>query len=85
MAPSTTGIKAVDAARSFELCRAALDLAEKVLVQGGAFACKIFQGEDMQVLKERVRSGFKQQKIFKPQASRKASKEMYIIGLGKVV
>ena len=83
MAPDTTGLKDVDAARSFELCSMALEVAEKVLDTGGSFACKIFQGEDMVAFTERVRSVFDKHKLFKPESCRKQSKEIYIIGLGK--
>jgi 23S rRNA (uridine2552-2'-O)-methyltransferase len=83
MAPATTGMKDVDALRSYELCRAALDIATTRLLRGGAFVCKIFQGEDFKAFTEAVRSAFGQQKTFKPQSSRKASKEIYIIGMGK--
>ena len=82
MAPATTGHKAVDAARSYNLCKTALDFAQKVLLPGGAFVCKIFQGPDFTAFLDAVRAGFKQRKIFKPQSSRKASKEIYVIGLG---
>ncbi len=82
MAPATTGQKSVDAARSFELCRAALSLSQKVLLPGGSFVCKIFQGEDFKEFSVLVRENFKSQKIFKPQSSRKASKEIFVIGLG---
>ena len=82
MAPATTGHKAVDAARSYNLCETALDIAQKVLLPGGAFACKIFQGPDFTAFLDAVRVGFNQRKIFKPQSSRKASKEIYVIGLG---
>lgn len=83
MAPATTGQKHVDAARSFELCQTALSVAEKLLKPGGNFVCKIFQGESFQEFSESVKNSFKQHKIFKPQSSRKASKEIYIIGIGK--
>ena len=82
-APSTTGNKAADAARSLHLCRAALLIARKVLVKGGAFVCKIFQGEDTKQFSDSVQICFNKQRIFKPQSSRKASREIYIIGLGK--
>ena len=82
MAPATTGHKAVDAARSAGLCEAALAIAERVLLPGGSFVCKIFQGPDFNQFLDSVRTGFKSQKIFKPRSSRKASKEIYIIGLG---
>ena len=83
MAPATTGIKSVDAARSFHLCQAALSIARDVLNPGGSFLCKIFQGEDFKEFSDAVKANFKAQKIFKPESSRKASKEIYIIGLGK--
>ena len=83
MAPATTGAKDVDAIRSYELCMAALEIACECLAPGGAFVCKIFQGEDFKAFTEAVRAAFHQQKIFKPQSSRKASKEIYIIGIGK--
>lgn len=81
MAPATSGNKALDAARSFQLCQAALHVAEWVLRPGGAFMCKIFQGEEFKEFSDTVRSRFKQHKIFKPQSSRKESKEIYIIGM----
>ncbi len=83
MSPATTGNKHVDSARSYKLCQAALSIAQTLLIPGGSFVCKIFQGEDFKEFSDSVRSVFKSHKIFKPQASRKASKEIYIIGLGK--
>ena len=82
MAPATTGHKAVDAARSAGLCEAALAIAQRVLLPGGSFVCKIFQGPDFNQFVNSVRAGFDKQKIFKPKSSRKASKEIFIIGLG---
>jgi len=84
MAPATTGNKHVDAARSMGLCEAALYVAKDVLRPGGRFVCKIFQGPDFQAFLAEVRQSFKKQKIFKPQSSRKASREIFIIGLGKL-
>lgn len=82
MAPATTGHKTVDAARSFNLCQAALAIAKRVLIADGTFVCKIFQGQDFNVFSEAVAAVFKEKMIFKPRSSRKASKEMFIIGLG---
>ena len=81
MAPGTTGNKSVDAARSMGLCEAALNLAGEVLKPGGAFLCKVFQSGEVKQFSEEVRKRFGQQKTFKPQSSRKASKEIFIIGL----
>lgn len=83
MAPSTTGSRGVDAARSFALCEAALAIALRVLRPGGNFVCKIFQGEDFKAFTEAVKAGFTELKIFKPQSCRKASKEIYLIGKGR--
>jgi 23S rRNA (uridine2552-2'-O)-methyltransferase len=83
MAPSTTGSRGVDAARSFNLCEAALGVAHQVLTPGGAFVCKIFQGEDFKRFIDAVRAGFTEHRVFKPQSSRKASSEIYLIGKGK--
>lgn len=83
MAPATTGNKDVDAARSLNLCEAAFSVARERLSPGGAFVCKIFQGEDVKRFSDAVRSAFKTHKIYKPQSSRKASREIYIIGSGK--
>lgn len=83
MAPATTGMKDVDAARSFELSSMALNVAERVLEKGGSFVCKIFQGEDMTTFIENVRVVFEKHKLFKPDSCRKQSKEIYIIGLEK--
>jgi 23S rRNA (uridine2552-2'-O)-methyltransferase len=82
MAPATTGNKTVDAARSLDLCRAALSVAKSVLVPDGSFVCKIFQGRDFNEFSNELSGVFKKSKIFKPRSSRKASKEIYIIGLG---
>lgn len=83
MAPSTTGSKFADAARSYDLCRAALSLTDRLLVPGGAFICKIFQGEDFMSFVDSVKKKFAKHKIFKPQSSRKASKEIFIIAMQK--
>jgi 23S rRNA (uridine2552-2'-O)-methyltransferase len=83
MAPSTTGQKTVDAARSLELSQAALQIAKDRLVSGGSFICKIFQSEDFKPFAEQLKPLFHAQKIFKPQSCRKASREIYLIGYGK--
>jgi 23S rRNA (uridine2552-2'-O)-methyltransferase len=82
MAPATTGNKMIDAERSYQLCQAALNIAQMVLRPDGSFICKIFQGEEFKKFSDSVRSRFKNHKIFKPQSSRKESKEIYILGMG---
>jgi len=84
MAPATTGRKDVDTARSFLLCLSALEITRRLLVPGGSFVCKIFQGTDFSEFTGRVSEVFRRCRIFKPQSSRKPSKEIYIIGLEKI-
>ena len=83
MAPATTGNKHADAVRSFVLCEIALEVAAKVLRPGGHFVVKLFQGEDFKAFCDNVRKRFDKMHIFKPQSSRKGSKEIFIIGLNK--
>jgi 23S rRNA (uridine2552-2'-O)-methyltransferase len=83
MAPSTTGQRDVDAARSYQLCQAALAIAIEGLRAGGHFVCKIFQGPDVRDFTDAVKACFKIQKAFKPRSTRKASKEIFIIGIEK--
>jgi 23S rRNA (uridine2552-2'-O)-methyltransferase len=61
---------------------AAFNIARKVLAAGGTFLCKIFQGDDFKKFSDMVRAAYVTHRIFKPQSSRKASKEIYIIGIG---
>ncbi|MGD2024344.1 MAG: RlmE family RNA methyltransferase [Desulfobacterales bacterium] len=82
MAPATTGNKMVDATRSFQLCQAALKIAEMALKPGGSFLCKIFQGEEFEEFSESVREQFRTHRIFKPRSSRRESKEIYVLGTG---
>jgi 23S rRNA (uridine2552-2'-O)-methyltransferase len=82
MAPATTGNKTIDAERSYQLCQAALNIAQMALKPGGSFVCKIFQGEEFKKFSDSVRSHFRAHKIFKPQSSRKDSKEIFILGMG---
>jgi len=79
MAPSTSGRKDVDAIKSYELCCMALAVADQYLVPSGHFVCKIFQGNEFKEFEKKVKSKFKECKIFKPDSCRKQSKEIYMI------
>ncbi|MGA6927504.1 MAG: RlmE family RNA methyltransferase, partial [Desulfosarcina sp.] len=83
MAPATTGNRHVDEARSVDLCEMALEIADKRLVPGGNFVCKIFQGNDFKAFADAVKARFDRQTAFRPKSTRKASREVYVIGLGK--
>jgi 23S rRNA (uridine2552-2'-O)-methyltransferase len=83
MAPSTTGRKIVDAQRSLQLCQSALALALQVLKPKGVFVCKIFHGPDFKGFSNQIKGFFGRVTHLKPQTTRKASKEIFIIALGK--
>ncbi len=83
MAPATTGRKDVDAFRSFELCRMALETADRVLAGKGHFICKIFQGNEFSQFQKQVKQRFSECRVFKPDSCRKQSKEIYIIAKHK--
>ncbi|MGQ9787836.1 MAG: RlmE family RNA methyltransferase [Candidatus Hadarchaeaceae archaeon] len=80
--PSISGIWDLDQARSAELVKAALAVANGVLIPGGNFLAKVFQGALMEDILKLIKDSFDFVKISKPQASRKGSAEAYIIGKG---
>ncbi|MDR2803936.1 MAG: RlmE family RNA methyltransferase [Treponema sp.] len=81
-APSTSGGRLVDAARSTELAEAAILYAHSTLKKGGGLCVKIFQGSQTASLIKEARLFFASLKTFKPEACRPASFETYIIGSG---
>jgi len=83
MAPSTMGNKFVDAQKSLSLSQSAWVISNRVLKPGGSFVCKIFHGSDFKSFSDRFRRSFHRVAHFKPKSSRKGSKEIYIVGLGK--
>ena len=83
MSPSTTGNKFVDAQRSLQLSESALAISARVLRPEGTFVCKIFQGSDLKNFSDKVKRSFGRVTHFKPKSSRKASKEIYVVGLGR--
>lgn len=82
--PNISGVWEVDHARSVELGRSALNLARKLLGSGGNILIKVFQGEFFEKLKGEAGEDFDFIKASKPDASRKRSAEIYIVGKGFV-
>jgi len=83
MAPNTIGHKASDHYRSMALAERALWLVGSVLGRGGAFLVKVFQGADFEAYRAMLRERFNKVKIKKPGSSRKSSREIYLLGLGR--
>ncbi len=82
-APATTGNRTVDTARSSGLVELAIFYAEQMLLPGGNFVVKIFQGGDEQDFLKKLRTLFASARGFKPEACRNESFETYLIGLCK--
>ncbi len=82
MAPSTTGHRATDQARSAALYEEALALALACLLKGGSFIVKVFMGPDIKEFANTLRKNFTLVKTFKPASSRSESIESFYIALG---
>lgn len=82
MAPSTTGVRSVDQARSADLVARTLDICEGLLAPGGHWVAKAFQGQEIDDLSERIRASFERFERLRPPATRKHSFEVFLIGIG---
>jgi 23S rRNA (uridine2552-2'-O)-methyltransferase len=82
VAPRTTGVMHADMAMSFELTAKAVDLALALLKPGGSLVAKVYFGPQVEELIRRVKAAFTLGKAHKPEASRAASKEIYLLGRG---
>lgn len=82
MAPNMSGNKEVDQPRSIYLGELALDAANTILVKGGTFLIKMFQGAGFDEFCNQVRASFTTVVIRKPKASRPRSNEVYILAKG---
>ena len=79
MAENTTGNKSIDAILTGELCKEALYFAKNILNSKGIFVSKIFMGLSFNEIIHESKLIFKETKVFKPESSRKDSKESFII------
>jgi len=79
MAVNTTGIKDIDAIQTGELCIEAMNFSKEIISPNGFFISKIFMGRSFNEIVAAGKKIFKEQKVFKPQSSRKDSKESFII------
>jgi len=79
MAVNTTGNKNLDAIQTGELCKEAMIFSKEILKNEGKFVSKIFMGSTFNEIVSEAKKIFKESKVFKPLASRKDSKESFII------
>jgi 23S rRNA (uridine2552-2'-O)-methyltransferase len=82
MAPNISGIAAADQAASMYLLELALDAARRTLKPGANFVAKMFQGAGSDQYIKDLRAAFGKVQIRKPEASRKESREVYLVAKG---
>tara|TARA_B100001741_G_scaffold303282_1_gene293260 strand:+ start:85 stop:696 length:612 start_codon:yes stop_codon:yes gene_type:complete len=79
MAVNTTGNKNLDSIVTGELSIEALNFSANILKKQGSFVSKIFMGSSFNEIVTIAKKKFKEVNVFKPPASRKDSKESFII------
>jgi len=82
VSPSVSGVWEVDHARQIDFARASMKIAKKILQPNGAFFTKVFQGDLLDEFLKEMKQNFRQVHIVKPEASKKKSAEIYVLGLG---
>ncbi|MBL7665499.1 MAG: RlmE family RNA methyltransferase [Bacteriovoracaceae bacterium] len=82
MAPSTTGVKMVDQARSLNLVEMVFGLLLPLLERNGNMVAKVFDSHDAQVFLKTQKKRFKDFNYLKPKSTRSISKEFFVIGKG---
>jgi len=82
IAPNITGISMADQASSMYFLELALDTVRKTLKPGASFAAKMFQGSGSDQYLKELRQHFEKVLIRKPAASRKESREVYLVAKG---
>lgn len=81
-APNTSGVSVTDRARSADLVRSVLSLAERTLREGGTFLAKIFEGPDADEVFRELQGKFQKVIRVRPGATRKESSEHYLLARG---
>lgn len=83
MAPATSGDKKTDALRSSVLVERTLDVADAHLRPGGTVIAKVFEGGEVPSLVRRMQGSFEKVIRVRPDATRKHSPEIFLVGLRK--
>ena len=79
MAVNTTGVKNIDSIQTGELCKEAMVFSKDIISEKGIFISKIFMGSTFNEIVALGKKFFREVKVFKPESSRKDSKESFII------
>jgi 23S rRNA (uridine2552-2'-O)-methyltransferase len=81
-APKLTGVRAVDRAAEEALLASVEAVLPRLLRPGGALLLKILDGPEAQAVERRIRSRFERAKALRPRASRKGTRERYLLARG---
>ena len=84
MAPNMTGENDLDHARSVHLAGQALELGAELLSAGGDLVVKVFDGRDLAALEADIEAEFEYVRQVRPNASRDASSELYLVGKNRL-
>jgi 23S rRNA (uridine2552-2'-O)-methyltransferase len=84
MAPNMTGEYSLDHARSVHLARQAFETSLDLLGPGGDLVVKVFDGPDLDDLRDDVAAEFEYVRDVRPDASRDASSELYLVAKGRL-
>jgi len=83
MAPSTTGSKVTDQARSFELFMRAVGIAAALSRPGASFVGKLFMSDEFTKARDALRDLFDEVRTIRPEGTRSSSEEVFLVGLKK--
>jgi 23S rRNA (uridine2552-2'-O)-methyltransferase len=83
LAPSTSGNKDGDRARSFDLVMRALEVARAHGKPGSSFVAKIFMGSEYEEARREIRRTYAEVRTLRPESVRKNSVEVFLVALGK--
>lgn len=80
--PKLTGIKERDHSMSVDLITEVFTFAKKVLKKGGNMLVKVIEGPELNRVFKEIKGSFEFTKIYRPDSTRSASRENYIIAKG---
>lgn len=83
MAPNTSGSKAADQARSFELFMRAVDVARELGRAGSHFVGKLFMSADFEAARAALTRTYEKCQVIRPEGTRSRSSEVFLVGLRK--
>ena len=82
MAANSSGHRFTDQSNAEKIYYLAQNFALKYLAKNGIFVCKVFRNSLEKTVLQNMKQKFSLVKIYKPNSSRKDSKEIYLIAIG---